>query len=74
MKYYTKNNELVFTCEQLEALAKAHKVLMGARDLVEHAEGGPPESDNYYSVAIAEGRLKDILDELTPANGLDVYK
>ena len=47
---------------------------MGARDLVEHAEGGPLDSDNYHSVAIAEGRLKDILDELTSANGLDVYK
>ena len=74
MKYYTENNEIVFTGEQLETLAKAHKVLMGARDLVEHAEGGPLDSDNYHSVAIAEGRLKDILDELTSANGLDVYK
>ena len=74
MKYYTENNEIVFTDEQLETLAKAYKVLMGARDLVEHAEGGPLESNNYYSVSIAEGRLKDILDELTSANGLDVYK
>jgi len=74
MKYYTKNNEIVFTDEQVKALAKAHKILTRACDLLEHVEDGIVVGDNHYSITIAEGRLKDILDELTSANGLDVYK
>ena len=72
MMYYPKSNEIVFTDEHVKALAKAHKILTRARDLLEHVEDGIVVGDNHYSITIAEGRLKDILDELTPANGLDV--
>jgi hypothetical protein len=72
MMYYPKSNELIFTDEHVKALAKAHRVLARARDLLEHVEDGIVVGDNHYSIVVAEGRLADIIEELTPGNGLDV--